>query len=117
MSTIQNDMNELKILTIELKRLSLEIKTIRNSHKIVAQRIIACLTEKKQPGVKYKNTAVILDHKEKRKNISKKEKKDNIISILKRYNIPDVQGVFEEITESVKGAPTEITKLKITNIK
>ena len=117
MSTIQNDANELKNLNIEIKRLSNQLKTLRNKSKNVEKRITEYLKEKNQPGIKHQDTAIFLDHKEKRSTISRTEKEDNALSILKRYNISNPKEVLEELLESRKGTPLEFTKIKITKIK
>ena len=49
--------------------------------------------------------------------MSKKDKEQCAISVLNKYNICNSKNVLDEIQESMKGAPTEITKIKITKIK
>jgi len=115
--SIQSDIKELNELDLEIKRLLTQLVNIRKMKKNVENRISVYLNDKNQPGVKYNGSAIILERKEKRTRMSKKEKEQCAISVLNKYNISNSKNVLDEIQESMKGAPTEITKIKITKIK
>lgn len=115
--SIQNDIKELKDLNIEIKRLYSQVKGLKLQAKTVEKRITDFLIEKNQIGLKHQDTAIVLDHKEKRSVMTKTEREDSSVSILQRYGIDNPKDVLNELLESRKGVPTEITKLKITKIK
>ena len=70
--SIQNNVNELKEINTEIKRLKGITDGLRKRSTQLEKNIISYLNEKNIPGVKDKDTAIIIENKKKRINISKK---------------------------------------------
>jgi hypothetical protein len=117
MSAIQNYINELKNLSIELKRLNKASHAVRQRAKQVESDIINYLREKEQPGVKYQDMAIVVENKTKRINKSKKDIEEDSLRVLEDYGISNAKEVLDEILRARKGEEIENQKLKIKNIK
>lgn len=115
--SIQGDITELNNVNNEIKRLSLELKKLRNQSKNIELRIVNFLKEKEQPGVKYQGKAIILESKEKYVKKKKNEQETDALEVISRFNIPEPEKVLKEILDARKGDVTEISKLKIKKIK
>lgn len=115
--SIQADVNQLKILNEELKRLRLKIKSINNTKKQVEERIINFLKAKDQPGVKYQGDTIILDTQQKRNRKPQKDKEQNALNVLRTYNIHNPEEALKDILEGMKGDVTTVSKLKIKKSK
>ena len=101
--SIQAYVTELENLNIESKRLKNCLLELRKKIKIVENNIMLYLQEKQQPGVKYHNTAIIIENKSKRTVKPKKDKEDDALRILEEYGIKDSRNVLEQILEDGKG--------------
>jgi hypothetical protein len=115
--SIQAYVSELQNLNIELKRLKQTSSELRKKIKIVENNIMEYLQEKQQPGVKYHDTAIIIENKSKRTSKPKKDKEEDALRILEQYGIKDSKNLLEQILEAGKGEEVEINKLKIKKIK
>jgi hypothetical protein len=115
--SIQNEINELTQVNAEIKRLSLQLRTLRKRAKDIESNVIDFLQQKDQPGLKYQNKAIILETKEKRSTKKRSEQEADAINVLSKYDISEPDKVLKEILESRKGSSKEISKLKIKQIK
>ena len=109
--------SELQNLNIELKRIKKTSSELRKKIKIVESNIMEYLKEKQQPGVKYHDTAIVIENKSKRTSKPKKDKEEDALRILEEYGIRDSKNVLEQILDARKGDEIEINKLKIKKIK
>ena len=109
---------ELKELSAEIKRYSIELKKFRKRKDELEKKIETFLVEKDQPGVKYRDVAVILE-KNKYKRIPKKkeQKKMDCINVLTHYGIGNAEKILTEIIETMKGdeVPKNAIRLKDIN--
>ncbi len=117
MSLIQSYVNQLRELNIELKRVSKSASDIRKQIKVVEKNILEYLNEKDQPGVKYKDIAIVVENKTKRTGKSKKEKEEDSLRILEEYGISDAKNVLKQLQDAQKGEEVENKKIKIKQIK
>lgn len=117
MSTIQSYVNQLRDLNIELKRVVKNASDIRKQIKVVEKNILEYLNEKDQPGVKYKDIAIVIENKPKRTGKSKKDKEEDSLRILEEYGISDAKDVLKKIQEAQRGEEVENKKIKIKQIK
>ncbi len=117
MSLIQSYVNQLRDLNIELKRVTKNASEIRKEIKVVEKNILEYLNEKEQPGVKYKDIAIVVENKTKRAGKSKKEKEEDSLRILEEYGISDPKDVLKKIQDAQKGEEIENQKIKIKQIK
>ena len=117
MSSIQASVKELKEINIEIKRLRTETSKLRKRATEIEKNIITYLNEKEQPGVKYQNTAIILENKPKRVAKSKKEVENDSLKILENCGIHNAKEVLNQILESRKGDKVQLQKVKIQKIE
>lgn len=117
MAEIVGDVNELKNIGEEIKRLNVRMRQLRNRYKEVESKICSFLKEKDQPGLKYKGMAIFAEDKEYRQYKNPKIKKDDAASILKQYGISDSSKIIEEIVEAMKGPTQSKKKIKLKQIK
>jgi predicted patatin/cPLA2 family phospholipase len=115
--SIKGDVNELKQLNEEIKRLKSQLKELRKYAKNAEERIITYLNEKQQFGVKHQNTAIVVETKSKRLLKKNKEKNEDAIKILRNHGIDNAKEVLEEVLNARRGEETEISAVKIRNIK
>ena len=108
---------ELKELTVDIKRRSTEIAKLRKRKEELEKKITDFLIEKDQPGVKYKDVAVILE-KNKYKRIPKKkaQKEEDAVNVLKHYGIGNAEKILSELIETMKGDEVPKTGLRLKNV-
>lgn len=116
MASIQNNVKELKDINTEIKRLQIETKKLKKRAQDIEKNILSYLNEKEQPGLKYQNTAIIIENKAKRITRSKKDVDGNAIRILEEVGIPNAREILNKITESRKGEQIQMQKVKLQNI-
>ena len=117
MSIIQNYVNELKDINSEIKRIKLLSSELKKRSHLIEKNIIAYLNEKNIPGVKDKDTAIIIENKKKRVNVSKKNAEIECIKILESNGIPNAKNVLNEILNVRKGNNIEMQTVKVTQLK
>ena len=115
--SIKGDVNELKQINTEIKRVSEHLRNLRKMAKEIETRIINYLSEKEQPGLKYKGNAIILENKLKREHKKNKDKQEDALKVLKNYGIENPDEVLSEIMEARKGEKIEQQKIKFKNIE
>jgi len=115
--SIKADVLELESIRSEIKSLNIRRKTLLEKEKIVQQRIQDFLLSKDQLGVKYGNTAIIIEKKETRKTKKAKEKVVDGAMILERYGINNPEKVLSELLDSQKGEVVVKEKLKMKKFK
>ena len=108
---------ELKDLTAEIKRRTRETSVLRKRKDELEEKIEKILLEKDQPGVKYKDVAVILD-KGKYERLPKKkaQKEEDGINVLKHYGIDNAEKIFNEVIETMKGDEVPKNAIRIKEI-
>jgi hypothetical protein len=111
--SIKADVNELYLINSEITRLRKRIKELNKIAQIINTRITAYLTEKEQPGVKYKGNEIRLTQKTKRISKKKKEQEDDVLEILMNNGINNAKDVLKQIIEARKGEPVDYTKIEI----
>ena len=106
---------ELKELSTEVKNRSKELSKLRKRKQELEKKIGDFLTEKDQPGVKYKDVAVILEkNKYKRMPKKKAQKEEDCVNLLKHYGIGNAEKICNEFFETMKGeeVPKNAVRLK-----
>ena len=115
--SIVNYVNELKNINAEIKRLTQQTTVLRKRAKTVEQNIIEFLNEKDQHGVKFQDTAIVVETKPKWTYKGKKDKDEDSIRILEEHGISNPRDVLDELFKARKGDEIESKKIKITKIK
>ena len=108
---------ELKELSVDIKRRATEISKLRKRKEELETKITEFLVEKDQPGVKYRDVAVILE-KNKYKRIPKKkaQKEEDAIEVLKHYGIGNAEKILSELIETMKGEEVPKNAIKLKNV-
>lgn len=118
--SIKEYMNELEVLTREIKRMNLELRTLRKQKAEAEQNIVDFLVERNLPGFKYKGTEILLKEKCIRPAKNIKKRKEDILTILKGLeksgDFPPEE-VLNDILEVSRGSPKKKTFIKIQKIK
>ena len=115
--SIQNYVTELKEINTEIKRLKGVSSELKKRAMKLEKDIISYLNEKNIPGVKDKDTAIIIENKKKRIPGGKKNAEQESIKILESHGILNAKNVLNEILEARKGNNIEMQKVKVTDIK
>jgi seryl-tRNA synthetase len=117
--SIRGDVEELKMLDVEIKRLNKQTTDLRKHRNEVKSRIDLYLREKDQPGVKWGDITIRREETEKRmtKGRNKKDKEDDVIAVLTKNGISDPKRIFEEVAEAMKGPKVTTSDIKIKKIK
>jgi len=117
MSNIQAMVNELQGIRGELKALRARGMGLRKKQKGIENDIREYLDSKNQPGVKYKNIAIIKETKSYNKTKKKADQKTDIARLAEDYGIKDTEKFLEELDKVRKGSPEDRTKLKLKLIR
>jgi len=110
------DVMELKDLKTEIKRVSFTLKTLRERERKIDERLTKYLTETNQPGVKYANTAIILEQKTPSARKKKKNQESDTLEVLRKYGVSNPEQALKDITKARKGDPFLKQKIKIQNL-
>jgi hypothetical protein len=109
---------ELKSLTDDIKLRSMELKKLRKRKEDLEKKIEEFLIEKDQPGVKYRDVAVVIEKNHyKRVPKKKNQKEEDCINILKHYGIGNAEKICNEMLESLKGDEVPKNSIKIKDPK
>lgn len=114
--SIKNYVNEMNLINAEIKRVSAHLKNLRKKSKELEEYIVIFLKQKDQPGLKYDNTAIIVETKAKRTSKKKSEAEIDALRVLEENGVENPQKVLQEIIEARKGYEIEQKKLKIKKI-
>lgn len=109
---------ELKSLTDDIKLRCNELKKLRKRKDELDKKIEDFLIEKDQPGVKYRDVAVVIE-KNHYKRVPKKktQKEEDCVNILKHYGISNAEKICNEVFESLKGDEVPKNSIKIKDPK
>jgi hypothetical protein len=117
MSNIVSSVNELKSINTEIKRLTKETSVLRKRAKAIEENILDFLAQKDQPGVKFKDTAIVVETKPKWTYKGKKDKEEDSLRILEEYGVSNSRTVLDELRKASKGDELQSRKLKFKTIK
>jgi len=121
--SVQDDMVSLKNINTEIARLQESIRKLKGQAKVLQNRIITYLDDKKQKGVKLpddnsgKKTGFMIKTTMKALPQTEKERKKKSIDILKSSGVSNPEKVLEEILKTRKGEKISVSTLKIIQTK
>lgn len=117
--SIKDQVRELNILSTEIKRLRDEIKRLSDRKKDVEQSICSYLKMNNDPGLKYKDTAILMKTHTTRKRLKRREIDDVTSQILYKYGMDNSQtrAMLSELIDSRKGTKVDSDKLVYKHMK
>jgi hypothetical protein len=101
--SIKSYLDELERIKLEIKNNNKRNKILKDRAKIVESNISDYLKCKQQNGLKYNGKTLLLENREKRKRKKEKDKKGDLINLLKDLGIKNIEKTYSEIIESQKG--------------
>jgi hypothetical protein len=117
-SEIISYVTELKEITTEVKNRSKELCKLRARKVELEKKICDFLTEKDQPGVKYKDVAIILEkNKYKRMPKKKAQKEEDCLNVLKHYGVSNAEKIFGELLETMKGDEVQKNAIRLKDVR
>ena len=114
--SIKNYVDELEQIHLEIKRNNIRNKTLRDRAKVLENDIANYLSEKGQPGLKYRDKAIVVESKEKRALKKKKERETDVIELLKDLGVNEPENAYNRLLDVQKGITIEETKIKFKKI-
>ena len=114
--SIQANVQELKEINKEIKRLRGVTSELRKRGEILKKSIIEYLNEKEQPGLRDNNTALIIENKPKKLGKSKKDIEKDSLKVLQEHGISNPADVLKEILKARQGDQVQIQQIKIQPI-
>lgn len=114
--SIQSDLDELDEINKEIKANNIRNKALRGRIEELNIRIQTYLTNKEQPGLKYKNKAILLENKAKHTRKTKKDKEADTIAYLESIGMSNPKDIYEKIQTLQKGEAYYDQKLMIKDI-
>ena len=109
--------NELQSINLAITKNNKENSLLRKRKKVIEQQITEYLDSKDQPGVKFQDTALVIDKTTRWSYKNKKDKEEDSIKILEEYGISNAKEALDQLLKVRKGDETETKKIKIKKIK
>uniref|UniRef100_A0A6C0KGE3 Uncharacterized protein n=1 Tax=viral metagenome TaxID=1070528 RepID=A0A6C0KGE3_9ZZZZ len=108
---------ELKDLSLDIKRRAGELSKLRKRKDEIEKKICEFLVQQDQPGVKYRDVAVILE-KNKYKRLPKKkaQKEEDAVNVLKHYGVGNAEKILAEVIETMKGEEVPKNSIRLKNV-
>jgi len=111
-SQIAADVQELKELDTELKRLRKDVARIRSLKESCEQRILEYIETNDQPGVRFKDITIVAESRTTRRPTKKSERLERGQQFLQRYGVHNSERALEELMEEMRGEPEPVSKLR-----
>jgi glutamine synthetase adenylyltransferase len=115
--SIVNFINELQSIKVAIAKNNKENASLRKRAKVIEQNITEYLESKDQPGVKFQDTAIIVDKRQKWSYKNKKDTEEDSLRILEDSGVRNPKEVLDELSKARKGNEFETKKIKIKKIK
>lgn len=112
---IANDMKELKTINNEIRRITIQLKNLRDKKKDLEKHILSFLKQEEQPGLRYQEMVVLSGEKKIRDKKDKEQKEQEIINLLENAGVNDAKNTYNTILEAMKGEQHTVPTLKIKN--
>jgi len=118
MSSLKSNMDTLKGISTEIKRLDDRKKELKRQAAEVQKEIVDYLQKNNQKGVKTKDsqgndTAFILHTAQKTINKPASDKTKDSLEILRANGVADPEKVLKQLEDGRKGIKVPVSKLKI----
>lgn len=117
MAEIVSTVQEIDVLEKEIKTMRIGISKLVKRKKELETAIISFLDHKDQPGLKYKDIAIISEEKDRHKRMKKSDRQDKGVNILRKYGVSNPEEVLKDLTANLKGDAVSYKTVKIKKIK
>lgn len=114
--SIKNYVDELESINLEIKRNNMRNKQLRTRAKELEKNISEYLYSKNQTGLKYKGQAILVESKEVRTAKKKKEKQEDVISLLSQLGVSNPSDAYVKLLDIQKGEVVEKQKIKFAKL-
>lgn len=111
--SLQRDLEELKTLETEIKSIRKKLAEYNKQKSLIEGRVIEFLKSQETQGVRYQNTAIVLEDRCVRAKKRKVEKFKDIKSVLAKHGYPENEAMIGEILEAQRGQTKSDQVLKV----
>jgi hypothetical protein len=116
-ASIRANMNELKSITTEMKKLQAQIKTLKDRKTQVESKLVDYLKtlpdDDETKGIKFRDMTVFLKERKTRQRVKKEDLNQNVYSILSNSGVKNPEEVYKKLKDSMKGKEERKPGLKI----
>jgi len=113
MSTITQDVVELRGLDLELKSMRKRMRLLSQQKNRCEARILEYLEVNEQPGLKFEGITIIAKPKQRRRYENKKNKRSRGEAVLEQMGVADSGSLLDEVMEAMRGSPVSKPSLTI----
>ena len=114
--SIKQQISEMESLNLEIQNNNKRNAILRKRKKEIELEITKYLSSKGQDGLKYNGQAILVENKEKRTTKGKKQKNEDVISLLKNRGIDNPTELYESIQNAQKNSPIQYQGIKIKKL-
>ena len=116
-ASIRENMNELKSITSEMKKLQAQIKTLKDRKTLVESKLVDYLKtlpdDDETKGIKFRDMTVFLKERKTRQRVKKEDLNQNVYTILSNSGVKNPEEVYKKLKDSMKGKEERKAGLKI----
>lgn len=116
-SQIASELNQLRNVNKEIKRVSGILKELREKKTTIEERVLNYLQKTNRTGAKTLDMVVETKERVKRPTKSKEEKHQDVTEVLRSAGIRDAENTYQAIVEAMKGEETRKQALVIKEKK
>lgn len=114
--SVKSYLDEMEEIKQEIKNNNAKNKALRERIRELENNVQNYLNSKNQPGLKYKDKAIMLETGEKRLKKKKKDKEMDSIAYLESLGVPDPKIAYQKVLDLQKGTPVQHQALKIQKL-
>lgn len=112
-SQMASSMNELRNIDTEIKRLTQQVKILKEKKKEIEENILEYLNKTDRDALAFKNMMVISKQKKHREKKKKVERENDILNVLQAAGVYDSVKVLDGIKSALRGKEHDVQTLKI----
>ena len=115
-SKVKADITELNNINNEIKRLSEQLKPLRERKKTIESNILAYMKTVGEEGcikIKLNNLEVVTVEKKVREKMSKDEKEQTAVQLLQQTGVNNPKKTYKDLQEMLKGKEKSAPALKV----
>lgn len=110
--TVQSLLAEKEKIDNEIRNLRERIRYLNKRKKDIEYSVVHTLNRHNKKEYKFRNNTYKVEEKQLRKRKTEKQKKQDVLDVLKKYNIPNASNVYSELQKSLQGVPSTTYQVK-----